>query len=204
MRLFLPYFLLALVGATASRSAVTATPVPPPLAQNAGDVVRTTVSNFATVGGFGFAFTAVKGFADNAGVQGGARAAVPYFVLKASLINAQRWGRISAGFAGGRAAGQWLRGADDRTTAMMGSVAGGVAAATSVSQIPSSVATFACFGYFLDSFSAKPEDDANGPTRTAPVPKPVKRGLTPGQKLDRMLGITPDDQQRALAGAAGN
>ena len=59
------------------------------------------------------------------------------------------------GFAGGRALGQALRGVDDSTCAMMASIFGGICAAPNLKGIPSSVATFACFGYFIESFTAK-------------------------------------------------
>ena len=125
-----------------------------PIAKGPVDVVRTTVNNFYTIGGFGFVFTAFSESTKRAGVSGRARDAVPYFVLRNSFLQAQRWGRVSAGFAGGRALGQAMRGQDDSTCAIMGSIAGGIAAAPSLAQMPSSVATFAAFGYFIDSFSA--------------------------------------------------
>jgi len=37
---------------------------------------------------------------------------------------------------------------------MMGSIAGGIAAAPNLAAVPSSVATFAAFGYFIESLSA--------------------------------------------------
>lgn len=37
---------------------------------------------------------------------------------------------------------------------MMGSIFGGIAAAPTVAGIPGSIATFACFGYFIESFTA--------------------------------------------------
>ena len=130
-----------------------------PIAKGPVDVIRTTVSSFCTVGLFGFSLTAVQEFSARSGVSGRARDRVPYFVVQASLRQAQRWGRVSAGFAGGRALGQAIRGVDDGTCALMGSIFGGIAAAPTVSAMPSSVATFAAFGYFIESFTAgsKPE-----------------------------------------------
>ena len=90
-----------------------------------------------------------------ANVGGRAKEQVTYFLVRNSLTQALRWGRVSAGFAGGRALGQAIRGVDDGTTAMMGSIFGGVFAATSLKAIPQSVATFAAFGYFIESFSSK-------------------------------------------------
>lgn len=124
------------------------------LAKTPLDVIQTTVGSFCAVGGFGFAVTAVQESMKRASVVGRARTQVPYFVVRASLLQAQRWGRVSAGFAGGRALGQALRGVDDSTCAMMGSIAGGIAAAPNLAAVPSSVATFAAFGYFIESLSA--------------------------------------------------
>ena len=122
-----------------------------PIAKTPLDVVQKTAGAFCTVGSLGFAMTAFQECSKRADVW--RHTQVPRYVIRNSLIQAQRWGRVSAGFAGGRALGQVLRGVDDSTCAMMGSIAGGVCAASELSAIPSSVATFAAFGYFIDSFS---------------------------------------------------
>jgi uncharacterized protein (DUF697 family) len=130
-----------------------ATPEAEDIAKTPLDALQRTGQAFLTVGGFGFTMTAFQ--------EGSKRAAVwrhsltPRYVIGSSLMQAQRWGRVSAGFAGGRALGQVLRGVDDGTCAMMGSIFGGVLAAPNLAAIPSSVATFAAFGYFIDSFQKR-------------------------------------------------
>ena len=95
-------------------------PKPPPIAKHPIEVVQTTVSNFVTIGGFGFAFTAFNEATKRSGVSGKAKAAVPRFVFQAALTQGAKWGKVSAGFAGGRAAGQVWRGEDDFHAAMCG------------------------------------------------------------------------------------
>lgn len=173
----------AVIATAAVTSPSLATRSPPPLAKNVGDVIRVTVSNFATVGAMGFAFSAITESISRGDVAGDARKAVPALVIRAALMQGQRWGRVSAGFAGGRAIGQVWRGVDDRWASMCGAIGGGALAATSLANLPSSVATFCAFTYFIDSFTAKskaaPGDESAGPR------------LTPGQKLDKMLGTQP-------------
>ena len=201
--------LLALRGGAADKKK----PAPQPIAKTPFDVVRTTLSSFVTVSGIGFAFTAAQESSARAGVSGMARKAVPGFVIRAALLQGQRWGRVSAGFAGGRAAGQLWCGEDGFAPAMWGAVAGGVAAAPNVAGVPSSVATFVAFSYFIEKLSNKQEDAApvpaaaaRGNAKLAPrkssarssaaAPpaldygkRPEGAGLTPGQRLDKMLGI---------------
>jgi len=152
------------------------------------------VGSFATVGGFGFVFTALQESMARSGVSGAARTAVPRFVFQAALANGQRWGRVSAGFAGGRALGQLARGADDSTCAMLGAACGGAAAAASLADLPSSVFTFCAFSYFIDRLSgnaaAGGRASGGGGARPPPKPRPVD-GRTPGERLDAMLGYTP-------------
>jgi len=130
------------------------------------------------------------------GVAGKARDAVPRFVVQAALQNGQRWGRLSAGFAGGRALGQVWRGADDFQAAMCGAVGGGVCSATSIKGIPSSVATFVVFSYFVEKVTAGSKDTAQqqkGAARPANRQRSSRPAVdaapTPGQRLDRLLGI---------------
>ena len=155
-------------------------PPPPVLAKTPLDVVASATGSFVTVGGFGFVVTAIQEAYKRRAVSGGARTAVPYFVFQAALRNGQRWGRVSAGFAGGRAIGQVMRGADDSFCGYVGSIAGGIGAATSRSQVVSSVATFVGFQYLIDNLSSNTE-----PQQKEASP------ATPGQKLDRLLGCTP-------------
>ena len=89
-------------------------PTAPKIARGPIDVIQTTAGSFLSVGGFGFAFTALQESIKRSNVGGRARARVPYFVFRASIANGQRWGRVSAGFAGGRA---WARLCVERTTA---------------------------------------------------------------------------------------
>ena len=197
--------LLALRGGATDKSKP-----PPPIAKTPLDVARTTLSGFATISGIGFVFTAAQESSARAGVKGMARKAVPGFVIRAALMNAQRWGRVSAGFAGGRAAGQLWYGEDGFGPAMCGAVAGGVAAAPNLAGIPSSVATFVAFSYFIEKLTNNKEQQtqqaggsaARGNARLAPrkssrsaaTPptldygkRPQGAGLTPGQRLDKVL-----------------
>jgi hypothetical protein len=172
---------------------VAASPPPPvPIAKSAGDVVRTTVGSFFTIGSFGFALTAFQESVKRAGVAGRAKARVPYFVCMASLNQAQRWGRVSAGFSGGRALGQWLRGMDDSTCAMLGSICGGICAAPNVGSIPSSVATFAAFGYFIESFA--PKSDA-----AADPQKQLTQAREQRAKLQKQLDAVDGEIRRLQA-----
>ena len=185
---------------------------PAPIATHPIDVIRTTASNFVTIGGFGFAFTAFNEATKRAGVSGKAKAAVPRFVVQAALTQGTKWGKVSAGFAGGRAAGQLWRGEDGFQAAMCGAVAGGVAASESIKGIPASVFTFVAFSYFIEKLTANSKKGAaNGgtvvdtgsavlaprgkrlPTSERPAvdygTRPSGAGPTPGQRLDKVLGF---------------
>eukprot|EP00967_Tisochrysis_lutea_P120930 scaffold198729_cov35-Tisochrysis_lutea.AAC.1 len=180
--------LFGLCASAAAASPARAAPPPPPIAKNLGDVVSATVGSFLSIGSIGFIFTAAQESMARASVAGAARKAVPRFVLRASLINAQRWGRVTAGFAGGRAVGQVWRGVDDQVCSICGAIAGGAAAASSVADIPSSVLTFVAFSYALDKLTGG-SSEAAGTRELAPKPTPKPPSLTPGQRLDKLLGI---------------
>ena len=104
-RAMVTIILLGVAGAYAA-AATPATVSPPatPLANSFGDVVASTASSYAAVGTVGFLFK-FPGQLIGRNPLGAAAAA--------ALGTANRWGRISAGFAGGRAAGQVVRKADD-------------------------------------------------------------------------------------------
>jgi len=181
-----------IVLASLGLSAAAARPAPPapPLAKNLVDVITTTAGSFMSIGSVGFVFTAAQETMARAAVSGGARKAVPRFVLRAALTNAQRWGRVTAGFAGGRALGQVWRGEDDQVCAILGAVAGGIAASNSVADIPGSVFTFVAFSYALDRMgggSPAPAAQGGTPGQMAAPPSPQP---TPGQRLDKFLGAT--------------
>ena len=131
----------SLLAAGALARAAVAAPPPPPLAKNLGDVVTQTGSSFALVGGVGFIFSAAGAVLK--------RTPSP---LAVGVQAAQRWGRISAGFTGGQAAGQVVRKANDRWCSMAGAFFGGLAAASSLAEAPSSIVTFMAFSYLLDYF----------------------------------------------------
>lgn len=98
------------------------------------------------------------------GVLGRAAGARP---IAAGLHTAQRWGRLSAGFVGGRAVGQ-VAGADERVCAILGAICGGAAAATSVAELPSSIGSFVALTILLESVAPSTSaDDAGGPRRDA-------------------------------------
>ena len=138
------YAVVLLAPGAWARAAVAPSPPPSPaLAQNFGDVVVQTGSSFALVGGVGFVFSAAGAVVK--------RKSTP---LAIGVQTAQRWGRISAGFTGGQAAGQVVRKANDRWCSMAGAFFGGLAAATSLAEAPSSIATFMAFSYRLDSFGS--------------------------------------------------
>ena len=86
--------------------------------------------------------------------------------LKAGVQAAQRWGRISAGFVGGRNIGQVVRKTDDLWCSTAGAVLGGAAAASSLAEVPQSIATFVGFSLFMDlAFSGRqqqPTDSEGG------------------------------------------
>ena len=184
-------------------------PKPAPIAKHPIDVVRTTASNFVTIGGFGFAFTAFNEATKRAGVSGKAKAAVPRFVVQAALAQGTKWGKVSAGFAGGRAAGQVWRGEDDFQAAMCGAVAGGVMASETIKGMPGSVATFVMFSYFIEKLTANGKAGAakgGAPQQLQPRAaqsaaqsahrpavdygtRPAGAGPTPGQRLDKLLGF---------------
>jgi len=184
-------------------------PKPPPIAKHPIEVVQTTVSNFVTIGGIGFVFTAFNEAKKRSGVSGRAKAAVPRFVFQAALAQGTKWGKVTAGFAGGRAAGQVWRGEDDFHAAMCAAVAGGVMASETIGGIPSSVATFVMFSFLIEKLTANSKAGAAKggvppppqPRAAPPAAQPAQRpavdygtrpagaGLTPGQRLDKLLGI---------------
>ena len=195
---------VASLGAVVQKQA----PKPAPIAKHPIDVVRTTASNFVTIGGFGFAFTAFNEATKRSGVSGMAKTAVPRFVVQAALAQGTKWGKVSAGFAGGRAAGQLWRGEDDFQAAMCGAVAGGVMASESIKGIPASVATFVMFSYFIEKFTGNskagaakggaPQQQPRAAQSAAPSAgrsavdygtRPAGAGPTPGQRLDKLLGF---------------
>ena len=154
-----------------------------PMAKTPQDVAKAAASGFATLGGLGFGVTFVSEAIKRSDVQGKARSAVPYFVMQASMSQGLRLGKVSAGFAGGRALGQLIRGVDDMGTAMIAACAAGILSSPTVQSIPTNVLTFMCFSYFIDSFTG------SGTAKDPDAP-PVPR-LSPGQRLDKLLGTTP-------------
>ena len=167
---------------------VAATQVAPPLAQKPMDVVKEAVRSGGTLGGLGFGVTAVAETISRSGVSGQARTRVPYFIFQAALLNGQRLARVAAGFAGGRAAGQLYRGADDGVVSLIAACTAGAFSAATLAQVPSSMMTFACFTYFIDSMTGAYKKDGAAAAVDAPPPRP---GLSPGQRLDKLLGTTP-------------
>ena len=61
--------------------------------------------------------------------------------LKAGLISAQRWGRVSAGFNGGKLAARW-HGVHEVACTAVGAALGGAAGSTSLAQMPQRSALF--------------------------------------------------------------
>ncbi len=117
-----------------------AKPVSLPLATTPQAVVTQTVSGFAATGMLCGGWTAIT-----------KRSAT------AAWMSAQRWGRVSAGFSGGQALGQYLRGVDDRYCRLLGAACAGVFGAAAVADIPQNLATYLAFTYILESFEARAE-----------------------------------------------
>ena len=155
----------------------------PPIAKTPRDVLNAAAGGFISLGGIGFGVTAVSEAIARSGTAGMARTRMPYFVWLAALKSGQRLGRVSGGLSGGRALGQLIRGADDGVASMVAACVAGVASAPNLAAIPSSVVTFACFTYFLDSFKGSSDASSDAP--------PPKSKLSPGQRLDKLLGTTP-------------
>ncbi|KAL1518489.1 hypothetical protein AB1Y20_002780 [Prymnesium parvum] len=124
---------------------------PPP--QSAAQVLRLAWESFAQVGALGFAWTFAMRCKDKLPLNEAARAAQATGV---------RWGGISAGFAGGTAAAALVLGRkeEDKVCAMIGSAFGGLAAASSLSEVPSSIATFVGFSFVLSLLTEKALDGA--------------------------------------------
>lgn len=122
----------------------------PPPPSNLGDVVRVTWESFTQVGLVGFVWTGASQMTKKVPFKEG---------LQAAKGAGVRWGRVSAGFAGGTAAAVVVlrRKEDDKWCQMVGAAVGGLAAATSVDQIPSSVATFVIFSYFIGTLAERAE-----------------------------------------------
>ena len=131
-----------------------------PLARNPFDIAVTTVGNYATVaatvGTFAFPWNLVR---RNPAAWASAWA------------TGSRWGKISAGFSGGRAAGQVIRRADDSFCAILGAVAGGIAAAPTLAEAPSNVATFVAFTYVLEVMAPSKTTDKR-PPKSKPGQRP--------------------------------
>jgi hypothetical protein len=96
------------------------------------DVVTTTGISFALV------FATATSIVAQRSLMGGAGLAS---ALSSGLQSGQRWGRVSAGFNGGRSLAQW-QGANAIACTMAGAVAGGALGASAISQIPQRAALF--------------------------------------------------------------
>ena len=127
-------------------------PQPP---ENLGDVARITYQSFCTTGLAASAFKTAQQISG----QIGAKTSLPLTVLFTnSRRMGVRWGRLSAGFAGGQAlATVLLPRCSEQTCALFGAAVGGLAAAPNVQAMPSSVLTFVGFSYLLSKI---PKPDA--------------------------------------------
>lgn len=117
-------------------------------------------------------------------------------------MQGQKWGRLSAGFAGGRAFGQVWQGEDNFQAAMCGAVAGGVFAATSLADIPSSVGTFVMFSYFIEKLTAnsKAQAQGSGGDRRRPPPPARYRPVQPCQAEPRTSPSLPPQARQGRRG----
>ena len=181
-------FLLIAVTTSFARCGHSSPPSSPPaipvtlqLAKTPQDVIIKTFSGFASTG-----------------VLCGGWTAVTKRSVAAGWVSAQRWGRVSAGFSGGQALGQYLRGVDDRYCRFLGAACAGVFGSATVADIPRNLATYLAFTYVLESFEAKAEPSAAGMSRpstsrpdknkpsTNIFGEPVGEGLRPGGFLHRL------------------
>ena len=160
MRLLIIFF--ALFVAAAHARAVTAAPPPvaQPIANNLGDVVGATVSSFAIVGGLSGVWCTLSSVVT--------RKAGP---LGLGWQAAKKWGKVSSGFAGGRALGQVIRKKDDLWCGVAGGIFGGAAAASSIADMPSSILSFVAFGLVID-------------TVLTPSKPPAGAGAANGEKIE--------------------
>ena len=128
------------------------------VARTPADVVKVTWDSFTQVGLIGFAWTLAAKCRQKLPLSEG---------VKAARASGMRWGGISAGFSGGTAAAVvgLRKTEEDKWCSMVGSVFGGIAAASSVTEIPSSVATFVGFSYILGVMGEKSVDKAADETR---------------------------------------
>ena len=120
------------------------------IAKNLFDVVATTASSTLVVGGVGFFWRGCLRFKGPA----------------AGWQAAQRWGRISGGFSGGRALGQVIRGRDGMFAAVVSAVAGGACAANSIAEMQTTIPSFVIFSLLLERMpAATKEPEGEGPVQ---------------------------------------
>ena len=171
----LAVLIITAAAAVQGANVVAASPPAPSIARNAGDVVGTAASSYAIVGGVGFVFSTagavVRRMPGPVGVGIGA---------------AKRWAKISAGFAGGQAAGQVWRRKDDRICHLAGAFFGGLAAATSLAEAPSSILTFMAFSWILDGIAPS--------TGAAPAPSDDEKIAWRGRSIE---DIRAEAEQKA-------
>lgn len=126
------------------QKALAGPPPKPPPPQSVGDALKVTADSFFLTGSVGLVY---RGLLSPTGIRTGK----PVAAARAAVMTAQRWGRLSAGFAGGTAFAVVLlnRGEEDQLARLVGAAVGGIAAVSKAEQIPSSVATFVAFTYFM-------------------------------------------------------
>jgi hypothetical protein len=126
-----------------------------------------TLQSFTTIGVAGFLWRIRKG-------------------QSAAIATALRWGKLSAGFSGGRALGQVLSGRDGTFASVLGSAIGGVAAATSIAEMPSSVITFVGFTLVMERLTA--QQLSAGPTPSIDARRDASRTRARGHFERRHRG----------------
>ena len=144
--------LLALCGGSHA-SAVAPAPAKRPQCESIGDVARTTFDAFCLTGFVGASFTAMR--------QSFSR--MPRQVIWAnSNRSGMRWGKLSAGFAGGQAAACYALRRDDGDLlcSLIGAACGGAMAAECAAQMPGSIIAFVSFSYILHKMSSSAADEA--------------------------------------------
>jgi hypothetical protein len=154
-----------------------------PHAHTYRDAVRKTCESFAIVGPIAFGWSATPLLLSQQ----------PRAALSVGLRSLQRWGGTSAGFTGGRAFSQAVRGADDVWCAAAGGMAAGLLGAPSVALLPARVASFAGLSILIETqlvphLQQRTASPAAKPSRTI---EPSKRIIHPRQQSARGHALSP-------------
>ena len=130
------------------------------LAETPLDALTTAAQSFALVG------TACAGWT----LLGQLRQSAPLdMALRASVVSAQKWARVSAGFSGGRAAAQVFTRTDGLSAAIAGAVGGAVLGANAWTDIPGRCVAFVALSYGIELLEVKLRASEPPSRRAAPA-----------------------------------